>query len=304
VVAEETAAAQEVEGAEAADAGDVVAASDLEQLPPLGVGLGFRPIHSMDVYRYRKQIDFLEITADHYFDPTPTKQQELLTLSRNFRLIPHGLAMSFGSAEGLDADYLRKYAGVVERCAPMWCSDHIAFTRAGGLDIGHLVPIPKTRASLKVLAENIGRFQEHCKTPLILENITETIRFENEEMNHAEFLNELLARTSIGLLLDVTNLFINSIQHRFDPVECLRELPPDRIVQLHFSGGHLENGEWIDSHSQTTSNEVWDLLEEVLKYAPVKGVILERDESIPPLVELLPELERARQLGIKHGRWK
>jgi hypothetical protein len=139
--------------------------------------------------------------------------------------------------------------------------------------------------------------------PIILENITETILFPCEAIEQAEFLTELCEQSDVGLLLDVTNLFINSVNHRYDPIAVLQGLPRERIVQLHFVGGQLRNGVWIDSHGDETNEEVWQLLEEVLKYAPVKGMILERDENIPPLAQLIPEISRATQLGIKHGRW-
>jgi len=265
-------------------------------LPRLGIGLGYRPTHRQELFQHRRSIDFLEIVADHYFDPSPSKLSEWELLEHNFPLIPHGLALSLGSADGIDQEYLESYAKVVERVQPAWCSDHIAFTRAGGIDIGHLTPVPKTQTSLRVLCDNIRRVQDRIPTPLILENITECIRYPEDELSDAEFLGELCDRTGIGLLLDVTNLYINSVNHRFDALAVLHRLPADRIVQLHFVGGHQEEGMWVDSHGAATQEEIWDLLREVVGFARVRGIILERDEKIPPLLELIPELDRARAI--------
>jgi len=266
------------------------------KIPQLGVGIGFREPFLSELFGCRGSIDFLEITADHYFDPIDSKADELELLAGNFPLIPHGLAMSLGSAEGLDAVYLKKYANLVQQLKPAWCSEHISFTRAGGIDIGHLTPLPKTDAVLSVLHDNIARLQDTIQTPLILENITDTIRYPAEKYDGADFLCKLCEQNQVGLLLDVTNLFINSQNQRFDPVELLHRLPAERIVQLHFVGSHIEEGIWVDSHSKATQSEIWELLEQVVRFAPVKGMILERDENIPHLKELTPELEHAKSI--------
>jgi uncharacterized protein (UPF0276 family) len=112
-----------------------------------------------------------------------------------------------------------------------------------------------------------------------------------------------LDRTGCGLLLDVTNLFINSQNHGYDPVEFLKTIPPERIIQLHFVGGMMKDGKWIDNHSQNTQDDIFQLIDSVLQYAPVKGVILERDANFPPFTTITDELKRARDLGRKHERW-
>lgn len=266
------------------------------KLPHLGVGIGYREPFMPALFEYRHTIDFLEITADHYFAPIESKAAELELLRNNFPLIPHGLAMSLGSAEGLDPEYLALYSKLVDHLKPAWCSEHIAFTRSGGVDIGHLTPLPKTDAALRVLHKNISRLQDTIQTPLILENITDTIRYPMDKYDGADFLCKLCEQNEVGLLLDVTNLFINSQNHHFNPLDFLRRLPSERIVQLHFVGGYIENGIWVDSHSRKTQDQIWQLLEQVVRYADVKGMILERDENIPELRELTPELEHARAI--------
>lgn len=270
--------------------------ASLENLPRLGVGLGFRAPCRADLFLNASRVDFLEIVADHYFDPGPEQLAELELLRRQFPLIPHGLTLSLGSAAGLRSDTLRRLTDLVERLEPPWWSEHIAFTQAGGQEIGHLAPVPFSRASLDILCRNIAVACAAIGTPLILENITYQTTFPWSDLDEAAFLGELLDRTGCGLLLDVTNLYTNSVNHRFDPVRFLERLPAERIVQLHFVGGHWRNGELIDSHSQPTPEEVWQLLAEVLRRFPVKGVILERDENIPPFAEITAELQRARGL--------
>jgi uncharacterized protein len=272
-------------------------------LPSLGVGLGFRSPFKADLFLGRDKVDFLEITADHYLDASPEKERELALLAEHFTLIPHGLNLSLGSAEGLDPDYLRKLSALVRQLDPPWWSEHVAFTRAGGRDIGHLTPLPYTNEALDVLCRNVAEVRRHVDVPLILENISYLVTIPGAEMSEAEFLAELLERTDCGLLLDVMNLHANAVNHGYDPQAFLDRLPLDRIVQLHFVGGHWSDDILVDSHSQPASPEVWDLLELVLMRAPVKGVILERDENIPPFSELVRELDRAREIGERHARW-
>ena len=277
--------------------------SALAPLPTLGVGLGFREPFLTDLFLHPAAADFLEIVADHYFDPTPEKSAELDLLAERFTLIPHGLDLSLGSADGLDAAYLEKFAQLIERLDPPWWSEHLAFTRADGIAIGHLTPLPFTREAVEVFARNVATVRRRIATPLILENITCSIQLPGAEMTEAAFVSAVLDATDCGLLLDVTNLHTNCVNHRADPLAALAQLPLDRVVQLHFTGGHTHDGELIDSHSHPTPPEVWSLLEHVLRRAPVRGVILERDENLPPFAELAAELARARTLGRRHQRW-
>ncbi|MBD2743119.1 DUF692 domain-containing protein [Coleofasciculus sp. FACHB-1120] len=275
----------------------------VSHLPTLGVGLGFREPFRSDLFLHRQAVDFLEIVAEHYLDVPPYKQQELELLADHFPLIPHAINLSLGSAEGLDADYLRKLAELIKRLNPPWWSEHICFTKAGGVDIGHLSPLPYTHEAVEVLCRNIAQVRRYIDVPLILENISYLLTVPGAEMTEAQFLAEVVERSDCGLLLDVTNLYINAVNHNYDIYAFLAQLPLERVVQLHFVGGHWHNGVLIDSHSHSTHPEVWTLMEEVVARIPVKGIVLERDENLPPFAELSAELEGARKIGRRHGKW-
>ncbi len=281
----------------------VEAETDFSRVPALGVGLGFREPFRGDIFLRREEVGFLEITAEHYLDATPEKERELEVLAEHFTLIPHALNLSLGSAEGVDRTYLKKLARLVRRLDPPWWSEHVAFTRAGGIDIGHLSPTTFSAEAVEAFARNVEEVRQVIDAPLILENITYALSVPGGHWDEAEFLNEVLARTGCGLLLDVTNLHINSVNHGYDWRAFLQKLPPERIVQLHFAGGHWHDGSLIDSHSHATPEEVWQVLDEVLRRAPVKGAVLERDENLPPFSEILSELTRAREIGRLHRRW-
>ncbi len=271
-------------------------------LPKLGAGLGFREPYRAELLLDGDGVDFLEVIADHYLAAPPEKLRELDLLAERYTLIPHGLNLSLGSAEGLDPAYRDRLLALVRRLDPPWWSEHVAFTRAGGVDIGHLAPLPFTGEALEVLVANIAEVQGLTDRPLILENITYSFTFPGSELDEADFLGELVERTGCGLLLDVTNLYINAVNHRFDPYAFLARLPLDRVVQLHFAGGHQQGEFLVDSHSAPTPPEVWSLLDHMLARAPVKGVILERDEELPPFALLLEEIARVRQVWGSHAR--
>jgi len=268
----------------------------MKTLPKLGVGIGFREAFRADLFLHRAAIDFLEITADHYFDANQRKLEELELLIQHFPLIPHGLNLSLGSAEGIDESYLEKFAELVEKTNPPWFSEHLCFTKSGGVEIGHLAPVPYTDEAVKVFVKNISRVKAKINTPLILENITYNVRFPSSEMTEAAFVTKVLEETDCGLLLDVTNLYINSKNFNFDWREFLDELPTERIVQLHFVGSHKNKNKLIDAHADKTGEEIWEVFREVCRLTDVKGAILERDENFPPFTEILEEVETARRL--------
>ena len=268
----------------------------LAALPRLGVGLGFRRGLAREIVEHRAEIDFLEITSDHYLRPTGHDRRELAELSHRFPLIPHGLSLSPGSAQAVDEAYLAETAELVARIQPAWWSDHLAMTRAGRIDIGHLAPIPLTEEMLDMVCANIERARTKIATPFIIENIAYTLRLPGGEMSEAEFLTRVVERTDSGLLLDLMNLHANAFNHCYDPYSFLGDLPLERVVQIHIIGGHYHDGVLIDSHSQRTPDEVWRLLEFVARRTKIKAVLVEWDEHFPEFPIVLQELGRAREI--------
>jgi uncharacterized protein (UPF0276 family) len=273
-------------------------------LPALGAGLGFREPLKAGVFRHRPSIGALEITVEHYLDASPEKADELDLLRGHLPLIPHGLELSLGSAEGIDPRRLERYAALIENVRPPWWSEHVAFTAAAGVEIGHLAPVPFTREALDVLSANLEAVRRMIPSPpLILENITYTLDWGAHEMSEAEFLGALCRESGCGLLLDVTNLWLNARRHGYEAAGFLDALPLDHVVQLHFVGAEKRGEEWVDSHGRKTSPEIFELLRAVVERAPVKAAILERDKDFPPFAETLEEVETAARIGREAGRW-
>lgn len=278
-------------------------ATAADRAPALGSGLGYRPPFRADLFAHRSGVDFLEIIADHYFDAAPEKLKELDLLRAHFPVVAHGLDLSIGSAEGVDAAYLEKLARLIARIEPPWWSEHLCFTRAGGVEIGHLAALPYTREAVDVVARNVERVQKRISAPLVLENITTVVRVPGGEMDEPEFLAQVLSRTGCGWLCDVANLYTNAVNQCVDLDATFERWPWDRLVQIHYAGGRWRDGVLIDSHDAATSEAVWTLYDRIVARAPVKGVILERDERLPPFSDLLDEVARARATLREHGRW-
>jgi uncharacterized protein (UPF0276 family) len=261
-------------------------------------GYSYRRAYAAQTYGARPQIDVLEIVADHFFSKSADCANELALLAEHFTLLPHGLDLSLGSAEGLNEAYLARFADVVRRSGAPWWSEHVAFTRAGGVSIGHLAPLPSTSEALDVLTRNLTRAREVIgDLPCLLENIASAFVMPGAEMDEAHFLAELVARTGCGLLLDVENLHANALNFGFDIDRYLDTLPARSVVQLHVAGGEWRGDTYVDSHARPVDETVWELTERICARFPVRAIVIERDEELPPFDDLLREIERARAIG-------
>lgn len=267
-----------------------------EGLPVLGAGLAYRGEIEEQIKANRTKIDFLELISDHYIDTNPFKDQELADLSEIFPIVLHGVAMSIGTAAPLEDEYLRSLARIARKSNALWLSDHLCFTKAGGIDLGQLTPLPFTEEAIEVVCQNVKRVKRHVNAPFLLENITYYFPIPGAEMGEAEFITRVIKQADCGLLLDVTNLFTNATNHHYDPYEFLKSIPLDRVVQIHLAGGMWMQEVLIDSHSHAVPVEVWELLTWVVAHSPVKGILLERDDNFPPISELIGELEAARKI--------
>ena len=275
----------------------------MNKLPTLGVGIGFRYPFLSQLFLHRQKIDFLEIIAEHYLDCTSEKLEELDLLAAHFPIIPHGINLSLGSAKGLDIDYLEKMAKLIKRINPPYWSEHLCFTRSHHIDIGHLSPLPFTQEAINIVCQNINIMRQYIDIPFVVENIAYIVKIPGSEMTEVQFINEIIHQADCGLLLDVTNLYINSINHQYNSEDFINQLALERVVQLHFVGGHWDDDILIDSHSQPTHPEVWEIMDLVLAKTNVLAVVLERDENLPKFEQLLLELDQARNIGRKYQRW-
>jgi len=262
-------------------------------LPFLGSGLGYRRELRQAILDARSAIDFLEIVTDQFLGGMALA--ELEEICAVFPVIPHGIGLSIGSPR-LAEDYLRAIRRVSDVTASPYYSEHLAMTQAPGIDLGHLSPLWFTEEALQRTTDNVARIQDYLRKPLILENVTYAFDIPMAGMKQTEFFGRLVEASGCGVLLDVTNVHINSANHGFDPVAFLKEMPLHRVVQIHLAGGYIKNGTWIDGHCEPVDEGSWRLLDTLAELVPIRGCILEHDSNFPPGVSgLLDQVARARR---------
>jgi uncharacterized protein len=256
---------------------------------PLGVGIGWREELAGFIAR-RQGLGFVEVVAEsvHTDRPLPAGLEEL---QRRLPVVPHGVKLSLGGAEEPDPARVAHLAAVADRLGAPLVSEHVAFVRAGGLEAGHLLPIPRTREALKVLVANVRLAQAELPVPLALEHVAALLEWPAPELDEASFLTELLNRTEALLLLDVANLYANARNHGGDPLAFLDALPLECIAYVHVAGGVEREGLYHDTHAHPTPAPVLELVSEVCARRDPPGVLLERDDAYPLEAELVAELD-------------
>jgi uncharacterized protein (UPF0276 family) len=278
-----------------------VAHGSVAEIPYLGSGLGYRSEIGQSIFARLDEIDFVEVIPEQFLTST-AGLGELERVAEALQVIPHSVSLSVGSAAPPDRDFLRGIKRVCEITRPPYYSEHLCVSRVPGIDIGQLSPLWFTEEVLEVCIANVSAVQDYLGMPLVLENVNYVVEVPGSHMPQTEFFNRLVAATGCGVLLDVTNVYINSVNHDFDPAQFLLEMPLDRVVQVHLAGGYWADGWMIDSHSGPVHEASWKLLDLLVSRAPVKGVILEHDQDYPDdFSELTRQVNRARDL-LRHGR--
>jgi len=254
------------------------------------IGVGYRRPLAQWILSRPAEIQCLEITAEHFFDDPDTLQ----LLKGRYPLMLHGLGLSLGTPGPLDQTYLQQFVHVCRQADPLWVSEHIAFTRSGHVDLGHLNPIPYTEATLALMVDHTQELAQACDKPVILENITSHLHIPGT-LTEPEFINRLCEKAGCGLLLDVTNAYVNSRNHNFDVRQWLHQINPDVIQQLHIVGYANEQGVFYDSHSQDIQWELYEFTQTVVEYCQVQSIIIERDNNIPAADQIQTEILQLQQ---------
>lgn len=205
-------------------------------------------------------------------------------------VIPHGVALSLGGAEPVQAARIRRLAACAEALGSPLVSEHIAFVRAGGIEAGHLLPVPRTREALDALVHNITRTSAQLPVPLAVENIASFVEWPESDLSESEFLTELVERTDVLLVLDVANVYANARNRGLDPQRELARLPIERVAYSHVAGGRQGDDFYHDTHTDRTPPEVLDLVT-ALRERVDTPFMLERDGRYPPAAELFDELD-------------
>ncbi len=265
-----------------------------------GFGLGLRRTHYQDFLTSDVPVDFVEIISENYMVDGGRPLATLDQVRGKFPVIMHGVSMSIGSADGLDADYLARLKVLVQRVEPLWVSDHLCWTRTSAHNSHDLLPLPYNAEALKVVCGNIDHAQNVLGRAMLFENPSSYLTFPDDEMAEWEFLDEMTRRTGCYLLLDVNNIYVSAQNHGFSVDDFLAGIPADRVRQIHLAGhtpGQEPDNILIDTHDREVCEEVWSLYAKARSMLGPVATMIERDDAIPPLPELLAELDRARDIA-------
>lgn len=246
-------------------------------------------------------IDFFEVSPENWVGVGGQLGKQFRRLTERYRFVAHGLALSIGGPAPLDTAFLRELKQFLDQHDFALYTEHLSFCSDEGY-LYDLYPIPFTEQAVRHVAERIRQTQDMLERRIALENASYYLQPPQAEMDELTFINAVLTEADCHLHLDVNNIYVNSVNHGYDPVAFLRGLPGERIVYGHVAGHDAEpSGLIIDTHGQNTIEPVWDLLAEAYRCFGVFPTLVERDSNIPPLAELLTEVERIRALQ-KHCR--
>lgn len=279
----------------------------MEFLPRASAGLGFRreliPALKTGV---PDAIDFFEIAPENWIDLGGILGRDLCVFTERYPFVCHGLSLSIGSPAPLDEVLLKKIRRFLDRHQIRFYTEHLSYCS----DDGHLydlLPVPFTEEAVKYVAARVRSVQNILERRIALENASFYVQAPIAEMSEADFIRAVLVEADCDLHLDVNNVYVNSINHAYDPIEFIRAMPTERIVYMHMAGHYNEAENLIiDTHGADVIDPVWSLLEQTYHIHGVAPTLLERDFNIPPLHELVREVERigliqTRYRGPSHG---
>jgi len=264
--------------------------------PRLAAGLGYREEIAADLLRAPGSVDFVEVVAESCY-VKPAARREAQAVAEIWPVIPHGVKLSLGAAEGLEKDRIKALGSLAKDLRAPYISEHIAFVRSGSREIGHLTGLPFNRPALGVVVRNVALARKHLPDiPLLLENIAWTFQWPESEMDEADFYQEIAHQTGCPMLLDVGNLYANAVNSGRDPVTFAARFPLDRVAMIHLAGGVLEDAFFFDDHAHAVSDPVFTLLQAILDKTGPVPILIERDAAFPPFSELRAEVDHCRSL--------
>lgn len=270
-------------------------ADDLKGLPQLGLGLGLRNTHFQHILDHWPEVNWFEAISENFMDSGGRPRHVLQQISERYPVVLHGVSMSIGSTDALNLAYLNKLKTLANDIDAAWVSDHLCWTGVQSLNSHDLLPVPLTEESLQHIVSRVHQVQEVLGRPLILENPSTYMSFQQSTLLEPEFLTALCQQTGCGLLLDVNNVFVSCFNARQDPMAYFADFPWERVVQMHLAG-HMHCGSHIvDTHDQPVHDAVWHLYHYAWNQTANASTLLEWDANIPELDDCLVELNKAKQ---------
>lgn len=259
-------------------------------------GIGLRSPHVDEIIATRPEVGWLEIHAENYLGGGPALRA-LERIRRDYPISVHGVGLSLGSAEGLDARHLTRVRALVERLQPALVSEHLSWSIAGGAYLNHLLPLPYTDEALALVAGHVSRVQDALGRAILVENPSSYLRFADSPIPEPAFLAELARRTGCRLLCDVNNIYVSCRNFGLDPATWVDAMPASAVAEIHLAGHSVNDADGqpilIDDHGSRVAEPVWDLYARLLARIGTAPTLVEWDTDIPALPVLLAEARSA-----------
>ena len=264
--------------------------------PALGFGIGLRAAHYQEILHGAPAVDWFEVLTENYLVPGGKPLHFLERIRSRYPVALHGVSLSVGSTDPLNRDYLVQLKALADRIEPAWISDHLCWTGLNGRNLHDLLPLPYTEEAVIHVSDRIRTVQDYLGCRLLIENVSSYLTYTDSCLSEWEFLSAVAERADCLILLDINNIYVSSVNHDFDPRAYLHGVPARRVQQFHLAG-HRNHGDYIiDTHDDAVITPVWELYTEACERFGAVSTLIERDDNIPPLAELLGELDHARRL--------
>ena len=259
-------------------------------------GIGLRPPHYQAMLATAPSVSFLEVHSENFFGDGGQPLKYLRRFREDYPISTHGVGLSLGSTDPLDADHLRKLKRLVDAIDPVLVSEHLCWVGVNGRFLNDLLPLPYTQESLEHVVRRVGELQDFLNRPILIENVSSYLEFVDSTIPEWEFVREVASRSGCQILLDVNNIHVNATNHDFDALTYLDAIAPGSVGEIHLAGFQDTGEVLIDTHGAAVSNEVWHLYEHAIARFGAVPTLIEWDTDIPVLDVLLGEAEKANRV--------
>jgi uncharacterized protein len=268
---------------------------------PARAGVGLKAEHYSDVLMSRPDIGWFEVHPENYMGAGGPPHHYLERVREHYPLSLHGVGLSIGGAGPLDRTHLTRLKALADRYEPGLFSEHLAWSTHDGAYLADLLPLPYTEETLAHVAAHVEQTQDMLGRPVLIENPSTYVRFANDDMSEIEFLAALVGRTGCGLLLDVNNVHVSSVNHGYDAASYIDAFPIQHVGEIHLAGNtgiedDLGEPLLIDSHDRAVGGEVWQLYARAVGRSGPIPTLIEWDSDIPQWPALFAEAKRAEAI--------
>lgn len=262
----------------------------------VGVGLGLRAQHYEAILETRPAVPWFEAISENYLGASALPMRHLEAIRENYPIVLHGVSLSIGSSDPLNQSYLQSLKALRDRIDATWISDHLCWSSLSNQYIPDLWPLPFEEKVIRHVVERVLQVQDYLQDRILLENISSYLQFTHSVLPEWEFINAVAAQADCYLLLDINNVYVNAINHHFDPRLYIDAMPTSRVKQLHLGGFEQKDTYLLDTHGHAVHEVVWELFDYAQSRLNNVPTCIEWDNDIPNFNTLLNEAKRAQQI--------